>query len=474
MRFPYYLAMLPVLAACAHAPSEPLPPRPEVTVILPPALLDVDDVDISDPTGLEPAPFPEPPGDSVPESTTAAPEGLDLSGTSIPLVINPRVQYWLDIFTGPERDHFATYLSREGRFEGLITQKLRDRGLPEELLYLALIESGFSPVARSRAKAVGMWQFVTGTARIEGLEVSEYLDERRNVELATDAALNHLEKLHDRYNSWYLAAAAYNSGAGRVDRAIAKRAPNADGSDSLFWRIHAALPRETRDYVPKLIAATIIGRNRDRFGFGDVIQLQPVSRDTVTIPDATDLSVIAGAAGVSVQEVIDMNPQLPKQVTPPGRSTIVYLPPGTGEDFRAAFANIPPEQRVRFLEHTVKRGETLGAIAHQYGTSVGLLQETNGIKRANQLRVGQRLRIPRGSIRLVASEQIASRPGSSSPRKPSAKAVTPTVHKVKRGETLSAIARHYGVRTQDLLEWNALRLNSVLHVGDRLVVKASR
>jgi peptidoglycan lytic transglycosylase D len=453
------------VSACAGIRGTPIPPRPEIVEIEPP---EVADFDFSDPAGLEPAPFAEPPGDSIPTSDNNAPADLDLTGTTIPLEINPRVQYWLDVFTGRERDRFALYLSRQGRFVDMIESKLSERGLPPELIYLAMIESGFSPIARSKARAVGMWQFIAGTARIEGLEVSEYLDERRDVERSTDAAINHLERLHNRFGSWYLAAAAYNSGEGRVSRAMNRRAKGEDGSDELFWKIHEGLPRETRDYVPKLIAATIIGRNREQFGFGDVIPLAPEPVDRVMVDDAADLDVIAKAAGVPASVVAEMNPHLPRQVTPPNRETEVFLPEGTADQFQVAFAKIPAADRVRFLEHTVRKGETLSQIARRYGSSVSLIQQTNGLRSANRLSIGQRLRIPRGTG-LHATTVVATSQAARVATRPTA--TGPITYHVKRGDTLWAIARRHGVSTAELMEWNSLNSRSILKPGDRLIIR---
>jgi membrane-bound lytic murein transglycosylase D len=452
-------------AACAHSPT--LPPRPAaVDIEIEPFQIDPVDLIGED---FDPAPFLVSPTDAIPTSDTEAPEGLNLSGTTVPLVINPRVQFWLDVFTGRERERFQLYLARQGRYEEQIRTKLREAGLPEELLYLALIESGFSPIARSHASAVGMWQFMAATARIEGLEVSTYVDERRHWERATDAAVRHLTRLYNQFGSWYLAAAAYNSGSGRVSRALRRRADGETGDDELFWQIHDALPRETRDYVPKLLAATIIGRNRGEFGFDDVMPLYPDSLDRATIPDATDLSVIAEAVGVDEEDIYALNPHLPRRVTPPGREFEVFLPPGTLDAFEVAYAEIPPEKRVRFLEHTVRRGETLSHIASRYGTSIRLIQETNGIRNANRLSIGQRLRIPRGTMTV----RVASSGGSSAS---SSSAASPIVdgtleHRVRRGDTLWAIARRYGVTTQQLMAWNSLNSRSVLHPGDMIVIR---
>jgi len=463
-------ATLAVVAACARAGTQappPLLPPPvpvveaiELSVMTGVRVPDLDDLDLS---ALEPAPFQDAPGDSRAGGGQPV-AGLDLTHTGIPLFLNDRVQSWIDVFTGRERQRFALYLTRQGQFEAMILAKLEERGMPQELLYLALIESGYSPIARSRARAVGMWQFMAATARIEGLVVSEFLDERRDVERATDAALKHLTKLHQRYGSWYLAAAAYNSGAGRVDRALKARARGATGSDSLYWLIHASLPRETREYVPKLVAATVIAKNRAAFGFDDVVPLAPEAHDRVTIPDATDFDVIAEAAGVDAAVVAALNPHLPRHVTPPGRSVQVRLPMGTGDAFQLAYDQIPPEKRVRFRTHVVSRGQTLGGIAARYGTSVRVLQDANGIRNAGRISIGQRIRIPSAgsTVRVAAA--------AAKPAGPSAAPSTET-YRVRTGDSIWTIARRKGVSTADLLRWNKLTEKSIIRPGDRLVIR---
>jgi membrane-bound lytic murein transglycosylase D len=463
-----------LLAGCFRS-APPAPPSPSpvgegielatsTTVPVP----DLGDLDLS---ALEPAPFQEAP-DSLPELEGDLPGGLDLRGNGIPLVLNDRVQFWIDLFTGRERERFALYLTRQGRFEDMIFEKLDERGMPRDLLYLALIESGFSPIARSRARAVGMWQFIAATARTEGLIVSELLDERRSVERSTDAALNHLTRLHDRYDSWYLAAAAYNSGAGRVDRALRIRARGEAGADSLFWKIHASLPRETRDYVPKLVAAAIIGKNREAFGFGDVVPEAPDDHDRVTIPDATDFDVIAEAAGVSTDLITQLNPHLPRGVTPPGRVVEVNLPAGTADAFEVAYARIPPEERVRFKIHIVRRGETLSGIAARYGSSVRLIQEASGIRNAGRISIGQEVRIPSAAA-VPRSVSAASTRTSAASVAPSSSGTTTGTYRVRPGDSLWIIARRIGVSWKDLMRWNKLTERSIIRPGDRLIIRGS-
>lgn len=443
-------------------PPSPIPADVGIDGTVDVAVPDLDDVDLS---ALEPAPFQDPPGDGLPLSDAEPLAGLDLSGNGIPLELNDRVQFWIDTFTGRERERFALYLTRQGRFEPMIRSKLEERGMPQDLLYLALIESGFSPIARSRARAVGMWQFMAATARLEGLVVNEFLDERRDVERSTDAALNHLTKLYNRYGSWYLAAAAYNSGAGRVDRALRLRAGGVTGSDSLFWLIHASLPSETRNYVPKLVAAAIIGENREAFGFGDVIPQTPDAHDRVVIPDATDFDVIAEAAGVPATVIAELNPHLPRAVTPPGREVAIRLPAGTADAFQVAYEQIPPEKRVRFRTHIVRKGETLSVIAARYGSSVRVIQDANGIRNAGRIGIGQEIRIPSAG----APARSAAAPASSGSNGAAGPATE--TYRVRAGDSIWTIARRKGVSPEDLLRWNKLTAKSIIRPGDRLVIR---
>jgi membrane-bound lytic murein transglycosylase D len=187
----------------------------------------------------------------------------------LPNIRHPRVDSWIKRFTTDLRSSYATYLSRKTRYDKMISTKLASRGMPQDLIYLAMIESGFNPTARSPVKAAGLWQFMGPTAKQYGLTVNRRVDERNNPARATDAALKYLSSLHDRFGSWYLAAAAYNTGEGRVRRVLKEVTGRTRGTDADFYRIASRLPRETRDYVPKLIAAAQIGKNPARYGFTD-------------------------------------------------------------------------------------------------------------------------------------------------------------------------------------------------------------
>jgi membrane-bound lytic murein transglycosylase D len=374
----------------------------------------------------------------------------------IPLQTNQAVEGWIDYFRSEIPDRFATYLRRSGRYESMIRPKLRAAGLPQDLLYLAVIESGMNPNAYSRARAVGLWQFIAGTARKYGLEVDYWVDERRDPVASTDAAIKYLSDLYDEFGSWYLAAAAYNAGEGRVRRGIART-----GSHS-YWDLVDArvLHRQTRNYVPKLIAAALIGHDPSRYGFDDIEPESRVAYDTVDVPDATSFDVIAKAAGVSEDAVDDLNPEYLRHVTPPHRTSVVKVPVGHAERFASAYAQIPAAKRVTWLVHTVTRGQTLSGIAARYGTSVRAILAANRGVSPRRLQIGERLVVPREGVRApvhLASAR-ASRPSG------------PSTVVVRRGDTLWAIARRYNVSTRELMSWNGLRSASI-HPGDRLEVR---
>lgn len=410
------------------------------------------------------------------------PDGLvaDLRDFDIPIHYNERVEFWLDYFRNRHRDRFRIYLERKGRYEELIRERLRERGMPEDLIYLALIESGFSPRAYSRARAVGIWQFIAGTGRRYGLEISEFVDERRDPLRSTEAALDYLQDLYAQFGSWYLAAAAYNTGENRVQRLLRQRAGGASGNDSLFWTIESGLPRETRNYVPLLIAATILGKYPDRFGFEDVIPQDPEQFEIVTVPDATELAVIAKAAGVDKSEIEMLNPQFLLGMTPPGRATRVRVPYGHGEQFAIAYAEIPPEERVTTRFHIVRRGETLSHIARRYGSSVRTIQLANNIRDPSRISIGQRLTIPlHPSVARSASTRSTTASAAASSATQSSRSAEPaatggtTTYQVRKGDSLWSIARRHGVTVQQLRAWNNLGNRSTIRPGQRLTTRAT-
>lgn len=389
---------------------------------------------------------------------------------------NRRVLEYLEFFQLDARDRFEIWLSRLGRYEGLIRERLRARGLPEDLVYLTLIESGLSNTAVSRARAVGMWQFMASTGRGYGLQIDPWMDERRDPFKATDAAVAHLEDLVQRLGSVYLAAAAYNAGAGRIEREI-RRLPGEPDTvgDQTFFQIadRRNLRRETRDYVPKLIAAALIAKQPGRYGFTDIQRLPPLVFDEVSVPDATGLDVLARLADTSVAAMLELNPQFVRGITPPQRPVIVRVPRGRGAGVAERYADLPVNERVTFVDHYVTAGQTLSSIAQRYKVTVTMLQAANPHLRAHALRVGQRVIVPM-SGRVVPrgawSNPPEPRVRRTSSRYRSATVSGATQHRVVPGETASGIARQHGVALAALLEANDLTMRSVIRPGDVLTI----
>lgn len=306
-------------------------------------------------------------------------------------LINERVEESLRYFLGPRREHFARWLSRMSRYTPAMQAILREQGLPEDLVYVAMVESGFNPHAYSRARAVGPWQFMLGTARLYGLRVDWWIDERRDSIKATHAAARYLKDLHDELGSWYLAAAAYNSGIGRIRRAI-REAGTRD-----FWELANGryLPRETRDHIPRIIAAALIAKEPEKYGFTEIPYQEPLAFELVEVPDATDLKVVARAAGMGYEDVVELNPELRRWATPPQYANYrLKIPPGRKVAFERNFAAIPLSERLTFRRHRVRWGETLSEIALRYGTSVRPIMELNGLRDPRRLRAGKTIIIP--------------------------------------------------------------------------------
>ena len=280
---------------------------------------------------------------------------------------HPRVQHYLSYFQAMAPSRLAVVLERGARYEPMIRQRMAAEGLPGDLFYLAMIESGWSSEAVSRSYAVGMWQFMRDTGKGYGLRVDTWVDERRDPVRATEAAARHLRDLRERFGSLYLAAAAYNAGAGKVSRSLGKlgaaptswRRPRTAG-DANFFRLADSqlLARETRDYVPKLIAAAIIAKQPARYGI-TTASVQPFAYDSLVVTDATGLDVVARLAGATLGEVRDLNPQYLRLATPPRTPSVIRLPAGTGEATAAAYEQLPASERVQYLTHVVRRRERL-------------------------------------------------------------------------------------------------------------------
>lgn len=300
-----------------------------------------------------------------------------------------RVDRWVAFFRDRRPDVFAAFLRRSGRYEQAIRGALEGAGLPADFLYLAVIESGMNPRATSRAEAVGLWQFLESTGRMYGLEVTAGLDERRSPDRATAAAILYLSDLHEQFGDWFLAAAAYNAGPGRVRRAV-RRAGSSD-----YWTLvrQGLLPRETAEYVPKLLAAAWLGRDPGLHGFGLLRPEPPPAFEPVRVQGRNRLSILAAAAGIEEAELRDLNPWLVGEATDPGWSE-VRLPAGTAARFREVYAWIPPHHRSGTQTHRIREGETLERIARAYGATVEGLLAMNPEVRPRRLRPGQEIQVP--------------------------------------------------------------------------------
>ncbi len=317
-----------------------------------------------------------------------------LSRKTFPLVYNEFVEQWIRYFTSPRgRPVMSRWLGRSTRYIPVMKKVLREEGLPEDLIYQAMIESGFNPKAASHAKAVGPWQFIKGTGQRYELALNYWVDERRDHIKSTHAAAHYLKELHQVFGSWYLAAAAYNAGEGKVLGAVRR-----DRSRN-FWelaRIKKNFRSETRNYVPKIIAAALISKNPEKFGFTDIVYEEPLSWETVKVPGGVDLKSVAKLIGTD-EEVLDiLNSELRRGVTPPGaESYSLRVPPNMGAIVTEKAEELRNHRyKKNFIVHEVRKGDNLGAIARKYGSDVSSIMELNKITKTNRLKVGSELTIP--------------------------------------------------------------------------------
>ena len=378
---------------------------------------------------------------------------LDPSEYDIPVELNESVERWLSYFKGNGRGFFTRWLERRGAWEPMIESVMAEHGLPNDLVSVAMIESGFSNLARSHASAVGMWQFIAPTARGYGLVVDYWIDERRDPVLATAAAARYFIDLQRMFDDWYLSWAAYNSGPGTVRSAIRR------GESRDYWELsrQRLIPPETRNYVPKILAATIIAHNPEEHGFELGALHDPWEFDEVEIEGSVSLDVIASCAGVDLEAVTGLNPSLLRAATPPSATTTVRLPLGTQELFETTFAEIPETDRLTYKRHTVASGEALGGIAQRYSTTVTDIVRFNGLDNPNQIRVGLELVIP---VPVGAPEVVESAPAPT----------RPLIIEVSSGQNLTIIAREHGVTRDQIIDWNSLTNPDRLSVGQQLIV----
>lgn len=309
----------------------------------------------------------------------------------IPALLNDRVKGFIDFFQYRADSFFTKSLARSQAYEGMMKQIFREKNLPEELFYLALIESGYNPQAESRAKALGIWQFMSKTAKRFGLKVDKWVDERRDPEKSTYAAAEYLKSLYEMFNCWHLAAASYNAGEGKMLQAM-KKAKSQD-----FWEIskHRYLKRETKEYVPQFLAAMIIAQDPQKYGFSNIAYHPPLTYEKVIVPPGTRLDRIARAAETDVENIRTLNPSLRKDLTPPeGASFEIKIPAGKREVFEENFSRMKIFDPRVSRKHQVHRGETLGQIAKKYRIDLQELCEGNQITPKTPIRPGTTLLLP--------------------------------------------------------------------------------
>jgi peptidoglycan lytic transglycosylase D len=395
----------------------------------------------------------------------------------IPIVINDQVEYFIDYFQTKIRNRFSLWLSRSTRYFPMMKKILNEYALPEDLVYLAMIESGFSTKAYSRAHAAGPWQFIRETGERYGLRVNSWVDERKDPIKSTRAAAKHLSDLFDRFGSWYLAAAGYNAGEGKISRALVLY--NAQN----YWEITADhcryIKEETKQYVPKMIAAALIAKEPEKYGFVNIPYYPPLSYEEATVPGNIELKEVAAACGVDVETIVDLNPELKRWITPPGVSSYTLrIPDGTKEKLTENYAQlIKPKPVVAYAEHRVKKGERLTSIAKRYGVKASLIARINRIKVKGRLNPGLVLLIPQKGIPQEATTEIESLDRENHIEKTASQQASRSVpekkvslktkngndkedhlrrihYKVKKGDSLFSIAEKFDVEISMIKKWN--------------------
>jgi len=405
----------------------------------------------------------------MPDSAAAAPS-WDIDVRSYEST--RRVEHYVRMFTGPAKDRIAARLELGTRYEPMIRAKMRDGGIPEDMYYLALVESGFDPNAYSRAAAVGMWQFMTSTARDMGMRVDWWVDERRDPVKSTSAAVRFIKGLREQFGSLYLAAAAYNGGPGRIARGLTRYADDLEGTtgDDLFFALAEKdyLRNETREYVPQLIAAALIAKDPERYGM-KIARLAPYAYDSVRVGPSTPLAAVAHAASEKLSAVQELNPHVLRGITPPKDSFFVRVPVGSADSFAVAFACLPRSERIGF--HTVqsKKGESFASLAKREGLTARQVAQFNPkakTLKSGNLAPGQAIIIPASFVAAAAT----SAPDPSIERYSSSRGAT--THVVKSGETLGGIALKYHTSTATLMRSNGLR-RPLIFPGQSLIVARS-
>ena len=392
-----------------------------------------------------------------------------LPDSDIPLTLNSKVNYFINFFQYKGHASFAKWLSRSERYIPLMREILRKEGMPEDLVYLAMIESGFTPHAVSVANAVGPWQFISGTGKRYDLKINDWIDERRDPIKSTVAAALYLKELYALFNNdWYLAAAGYNAGENKILRAITMY----ETRD--FWEISKGsyLKRETKDYVPKLLAAAIIAKEPAKYGFADIAYLPAMDLDTVAITSRTDLDLIASLTDVPYNTLKELNPELRRWCTPPNYPNyLLKLPKGKKDLLAEKLAMVPEDQRyterIAYSRYRAKKQDTLKSVAARFSTTAERIAELNHLKSTAKLR-GRTLLVP---VQSAVNTRSAHK---TEPAKTVQTAATKTrgyrYYIIKKGDTLYSLAKRFKVTTTILSAWNNMTEKVALKPGKRIIV----
>jgi membrane-bound lytic murein transglycosylase D len=387
------------------------------------------------------------------DARTKAKAEADVKNTrsDLPLMMTDQVAGFIAYFSNHGRGIFERALARSGRYREMMLPILKEEGVPQDLIYLAQAESGFHALAVSRVGARGIWQFMGSRARGYGLHHNIYVDDRQDPEKSTRAAARHLKDLYNQFGDWYLAMAAYNSGPGTVQAAV-KRTGYAD-----FWELYNrnVLPKETKNYVPIILAVTIMAKNPAQYGLQDVVMERPAEYDTVTIDYPVDLRLVAECVGSTPSELQDLNPSLLRMTTPRTGKFELHLPAGTRDDYQTAIASIPPDMRLWWRYHVVTPGETLASLARNYHTTIRQISEVNHLE-GRELDPQARLVIPVNPGKHPASDTATY-------------ARRITRYHVRKGDTVESVADNFGVSPQQLRRWNGIRSSTSSLSGRRVL-----
>lgn len=387
-----------------------------------------------------------------PKVTAKAEAELKNTQSDLPLVINDYVAGYINYYSTRGRGTFERAVARSGRYREMIERVFREEGVPHDLIYLAQAESGFHPLALSRAGARGMWQFMATRATGYGLQRNWWVDDRQDPEKATRAAARHLKDLYKEFGDWYLAMAAYNSGPGNVQQAV-KRTGYAD-----FWELYRrdVLPQETKNYVPIILAMTIMSKNPTQYGL-DGIQPDPADRyEVVKVDYPVDLRLVAECIEAPVERLADLNPSLLRNTTPKDQTFELRLPEGAKEKYEQTIAAIPKDKRVMWRYYRVQSGDTLASIAKKYRTTEKSIAAANDLGTSRELMPDSKLVIPvSGSAE--GGAVVYSK--------------NPTRYKVRKGDTVLSVADDFGVASDRLRRWNRLKGNQLSHVRTLVIYK---